>query len=283
MNIVISNLQKAEVFTSLFQHVKLFTEHITLLFDKEKLYIQSMDSSRVSILEFTIPVAWFDHYEHSAASAIPIGLHVTCLYKILSTRDKAQEIRISYDVDESDRLYFHFTCGRSLTNSIATAVAEDAPVAAKDVDNKAVFDKRLELPLMDIDSETMHIPETECQAEFSILSGTFANLIHQLKLFGETLEIECSEDKILLNSLSVETGKMSVEIDINDLTEFSINEGETMNLSFSLSILNSICMYNKLTKEVVIQLTNHFPMKVKYDLGEEATLCFYLAPRVSDD
>ena len=287
MDIIISNLQKADVFASLFQHMKLFTEHITIMFDKEKMYIQAMDASRVSILEFTIPVAWFDKYEHTCASAIPIGVHATCLYKILSTRDKAQEIHISFKEDESDKLYFHFTCGRSLTNGIAAAAAatddDGAAVAVKDAVNKSVFDKRFELPLMDIDFETMHIPESECQAEFSILSGTFSSLIHQLKLFGDTLEIECSEEQILLHSLSVETGKMSVEIDINDLTEFSINEGETMNLSFSLSLLNNICMYNKLAKEVVIQLTSNFPMKVTYDLGDDASICFYLAPRINDD
>ena len=53
-------------------------------------------------------------------------------------------------------------------------------------DNPTIFDKRFELPLIDIDTEMMSIPEMEYQAEFSLPSNTFVTLIDQLKLFGET-------------------------------------------------------------------------------------------------
>jgi DNA polymerase III sliding clamp (beta) subunit (PCNA family) len=286
MDIRITNLHRADLFAALFQHIKLFTEHITLLFDQEKMYLQTMDSARVSIIECTLPAAWFDHYEHSAPSTVAIGLHATSLFKILSTRDKAQEIRISYSTEDSDRLYFHFTCPSASASAVAVSGAdpeEPSIPPVRDPAIRSVFDKHFELPLMEIDYEMMHIPVTDCQAEFSILSSTFASLVTQLKLFGDTLVVDCSEEKIQLHSLSVETGKMSVEININDLTEFTINEGETMNLSFSLGLLHHICMYNKLSKEVIIQLTTNFPMKVTYDLDDQASMVFYLAPRINDD
>ena len=78
------------------------------------------------------------------------------------------------------------------------------------VDNsKTVFDKSFEVPLVDIDSELLQIPETEYPAEFSMPSISFASLIGQLKQFGDNLTIECTEEHIHLVAESQEYGKMN--------------------------------------------------------------------------
>ena len=260
MNITINSTGKAEVFGLLFQHIRLFTEHINVTFDKEKMFMQSMDSSRVSVFELSLPSTWFDNYEHTSASAITLGIPATMLFKILNTRDKQQDIEIIY-IEEDDKLFVNFSS-----------------------DNASVFNKRFELPLIDLDCELMEIPYTESEAEFSIESTTFANLINQLKIFGDTIEIQCTEDKIILHSISIEAGKMLVDINIDELTEYSITEGEIMKLSFSLSMLHNICMYNKISKEVEIHLIKDFPMKLVYALGDDnARFTFYLAPKIGDD
>jgi len=89
MNITINNTGKAELFGLLFQHVRLFTEHVNVTFDKEKMFMQSMDSARVSVFELSLPATWFDSYEHTGASAITLGIPATMLFKILNTRDKS--------------------------------------------------------------------------------------------------------------------------------------------------------------------------------------------------
>jgi proliferating cell nuclear antigen len=261
MNIVIKNQQKAECFSTIFQHIRLFTEHINITFEKERLYIQSMDTARVSIFELYLTNTWFDVYEHTNASAITIGVNSTLLFKILNTREKTQETTIKFDSENSDKLYINFTS-----------------------ENKAIFDKNFEFPLMDLEHDIMGIPDTDYNAEFSLCSTNFANLINQLKLFGDTLDIHCSEEKILLISTTQDSGKMMVQIDINDLNEFSINEGETIELSFSISMLHNICMYSKISKNINVYIKDNFPMKITYNLGEEnANMVFYLAPKIKDD
>jgi len=57
-----------------------------------------------------------------------------------------------------------------------------------------------------------------------------------------------------------------------------------MKISFSLSRIHNICSYHKLSKEVDIILTHDYPMKIIYKLDEEeATMTFYLAPKIGDD
>jgi len=48
--------------------------------------------------------------------------------------------------------------------------------------NKAIFDKTFEMPLIDLDMELMTVPEMDYQAEFSLPSTNFNNLITQLNL-----------------------------------------------------------------------------------------------------
>jgi len=261
MNIIIKDQQKAECFSTIFQYIKLFTEHINITFEKERLYIQSMDTARVSIFELYLTNKWFDTYEHTNASAITIGVNSTLLFKILNTREKTQETNIKFDSGNSDKLYINFTS-----------------------ENKAIFDKNFEFPLMDLEHDIMGIPDTDYNAEFSLCSSNFANIVNQLKLFGDTMDIHCSEEKILLNSTCQESGKMTVQIDINDLNEFSINEGETIELSFSINMLHNICMYSKISKNINVYIKDEFPMKITYNLGEDGSkMVFYLAPKIKDD
>lgn len=277
MEIILHHPHKTDIFCALFQNIKQFTDHINLFFEKERLFVQSMDSAHVSILEIELPAKWFDSYKakESEGSAeanwpsIVIGLNVSVLSKILATREKSQTITIVYNPEqEDDKLFIHFVS-----------------------ENRSIFDKHFELPLVDIDSQVMEIPAIDYQAEMTISAANFANIINQLKLFGDTMEIHCSEEKIVMYSNSPESGKMFVEVNMDDLTEFAIEEGGKMEVSFSLTYLHKIAMYHKLVKDIQLKISANYPMKIVYGLEtveEEsqtdfARMTFYLAPKMNED
>ena len=135
MNIAITNLQKAETFAAIFQHIKVFTDNVNIMFEAERMYIQAMDTSRVSIFEIVLPAAWFDKYEQTNAANTTIGINTVILFKILNTRDKMQEITIDYSEDNTDKLFIHFTS-----------------------ENKAEFDKHFEVALMNIRQNSLLDP-----------------------------------------------------------------------------------------------------------------------------
>jgi proliferating cell nuclear antigen len=259
MDIKINNLLKADVFSSLFQHIKLFTEHINITFSDEKMYLQTMDGSRVSIVEMNLPSSWFDEYTIND-SAITMGVQANVLFKVLNCRDKDQTIHLDYEAD-SDKLCIHFTSEKQQS-----------------------FDKHFEINLIDLDVELLEIPSFDSNTDISVPSSYFAGTITQLQIFGDTIEFECSEEKVQLISHSVDSGKMKVDIDVDELTGYSITEGEVMKISFSLSRIHNICNYHKLSKEMDIILTNDYPMKIIYKLDDEdASMIFYLAPKIGDD
>jgi proliferating cell nuclear antigen len=264
MNICINQIQKAEIFAGVFQHIKAFTEQVNIMFEKDRMYIQTMDGSHVSIIEMMLPNNWFDEYSHKEPGTIKIGVHSTMLFKVLSAREKTQNIQIEYDTNDSDKLCIHFTS-----------------------ENKVEFDKHFELPLIDLDYDIMAIPAVNHQAEFSLSSPHFASLIHQLQMFGDSLDINCNENKIMLCSRSVDQGKMYVEIKIDDLSSFIIDENCELNLSYSLQYLHNVCLYNKLAKEINIKISENYPIQIVYYLDDsenhDARVVFYLAPKIQDD
>ena len=260
MRIQISDTTKCDTFVNLFQHLKQFTEYVNVIFSEEEMFIQSMDNGRVLVFEIHLPKQWFDVYEIGYGS-ITLGISTSLFFKVLNVRDKTQELTL--ETDDSSSLMI------KLSNSTV----------------KTIFDKQFELPMIDIDYELMDIPEKEHQAEFTLESATFATLVNQLKIFGDSVTITCTEEKIHLSSDSQELGKMMTNIPIDDLQEFAIDEGETLNLNFSLKYIHDICLYQKINKHITLGVSRDFPMKVTYNLAsdmENATFCFYIAPRMED-
>ena len=96
------------------------------------------------------------------------------------------------------------------------------------------------------------------------------------------MNIQCSEEKISICSKGV-CGEMLVNIPIDDLSEYSISEGENINVSYSLNYLAKMCMTTKLSSEIEFGVSAQFPMRIKYDLGEGSQVMFFIAPKIEDD
>ena len=258
MKLEITDLHKADVFVQCFQHMKTFVDNINIVFKEEQLYIQAIDHSMILIMEFSLPSEWFESY--SLSESITVGINCSLLSKVLSIRDKTQ--KISWTTEENpDKLNIAFHAENS----------------------KLVFDKGFELPLIDFDTELLAIPPIDYPAEFTLPTVIFANMIHQLKQFGDTLNIECTEEYINMVSDSVEYGTMNTHMPIEDLEEYAINEGQTVKSGYGLKYLGNVCLYQKVAKSIFVGVSDSFPMKIQFLMENDAQMTFYLAPKVVDE
>ena len=258
----ITNLHHADCFVALFQHVKLFSEHINIIFDENKMYIQCMDSSKVSVFEIFLPKEWFDSYELVDNASTTIGISSNMLFKVLNTRDKKQDIHLSFD-SEGERISIEFHC-----------------------DDKNVYDKEFTLPLMEIESEIMNIPEMASTADISLPSANFASVVKDMKLFGDTLNLSCDQENLTMSANSDESGKMNVKITTDDLTSYEIEEDAELNISYSLNILSNVSLYSKLSEHIHFHAKEGFPLKIVYELDsdiEAAKMVFFIAPKIDDE
>jgi proliferating cell nuclear antigen len=257
MKITISNKNKKDIFVSLFQVLKNCTSLITVIFETDNLHIQGMDKSHVCLFDVTLKSTWFEEYIVEEKTTVSFDASV--FHLIISTKQ------------DSHNIIIHKTEEDSLNVDLVSKEH-----------SKGEFDKYFKISLAEFDHQLMNVPEVDYDAEFSISSKKICEIVSQMMTFGTNININCSEEKINLITNGI-TGEMLVNIPIEDLTEYSIVEGGEINLSYSLNYIYKMCLTNKLSNEIIFNISEEYPMKIQYDLGDESYMIFFIAPKISND
>ena len=271
MILTIENSRKADIFATIFSHLKIFADGININFYEDHLYIQGMDYAHISLFEIKIMQDWFDKYEILPDDIKEIGVNSVILSKILHTRQEPHSINLGFE-GQPDKINIDFRCT-----------------------DKEIIDRYFEIPLVNIDQEHLAIPNTEYEAQFTIPSKTFAKLIDELALFNDSLEINCTEENITLTA-SGDEGKMTAKISHEDLEEYSIitSDGESkVNVSLTLKYFHDMSQFHKISPEITLQISEQWPTELRYlfednqpgDPAEFSTknnsyIRFFLAPKI---
>ena len=258
MRLTIENKSKLEVFVAIFQILKNWSSHINIHFETTRLFIQSVDKSHICLANIEIKSKWFSEYIIDTNNKI--SLDSTSFYAMMIYALKHDILEIIFDEEKtSDILFINL-----LNNK-----------------EKKSFNHYFELPLIDADEDNLSIPNVEYDLDLSIESKKIVDLFAELLVFGNDLNIVCNENKLEFTS-SGDTGKLKVDVPVADLEEFSICEDLTLDISYSLNHLLKMCSSIKLSELVTISISEEYPMSLKYDLGDESSVLFYIAPKISD-
>lgn len=258
MRIQISDKKKKDIFVSLFQVLKNCSTLISITFEPDVAHIQGMDKSHVCLFDVKLHKNWFTNYDIIDSTKICFDSNV--FHSIISTKSENQDLIIKMNSDDQDVLYVNF---------------ESIEV------KKGDFKKSFKMPLVEYEYDEMNIPVVDYDAEFSLSSKQISDMFSQLNNFGNDIIINCSETSISLTTNGI-TGEMRVDIPIDDLSSYSIVEGEDITLTYSLAYINKMCITNKLSSDVEFSLSNECPMKISYDLGDNSLMIFFMAPKMND-
>ncbi len=261
MKLTIENKGKLEMFVAIFQLLKNWGSYLSLQFKLDQLYIQSMDKSHICLSSIIIKAVWFSEYKVETATNITVD--AASFSTMMNYALKHNRVEVVYDESgSSDKLSIN------LLNSAEAKVKDN-------------FDHFFELPLMDVEHETLLIPEVDYDVEFTMDAKKFGELISELMVFGSNLNIICTEELLELNA-SGDSGKLKVNIPIDSLNEFAISEGEKLDITYSLTHIGKMCLSSKLGAEVSLGISNEYPMSLKYSLGEDSSVAFFIAPKIAD-
>ena len=259
MKIQISDKKKKETFVSLFHVLKNCSSLISATFETDYIHIQGMDKSHVCLFDIKINKKWFSEYTIEKVTRISFDSNV--FHSIISTKSDNQDLIFKTDSNE-ETLHIHFVSPEI---------------------KKGDFKKYFKMPLAEYDYEELNIPIVEYDAEFILSSKQISEIFTQLNNFGDDIIIKCSdENDISLSTIGV-TGEMRVDIPIDDLTSYSIVEDEEITLTYSLTYINKMCITNKLSTEIEFSLSDKCPMKILYNLGDDSSLMFFIAPKMNNE
>jgi len=270
MKIVITDKSKKDIFVTIFKCLSNFTNAIHIVFYPTYIYLQGMDKAHVCLYDVKVDAAWFSQYEFvsdvgatvdgvgaTVSDVNTISINPATLYNVLSITQDHQTMTIHYSGDP-EKLNIDFV---------------------NELQLKGEFSKYFEIPLIEVDMQILDIPEVDYDAEFSVNSKKMHEITTQLSLFGETMNIFCSEEMLNISATG-DSGKMMINIPIDDLNSFSINEGQEFVLNYSLNYVHKMCVTNKLAHEITFGVSETFPMKISYDIGDASSVSFYLAPKI---
>lgn len=266
MRLIIDNKSKQEIFVAIFQILKNWSSHINMHFEKDKLYIQAMDKSHICLADISVMSGWFSTYEciNNANICVDSGQFAILINYAL----KHTTLEMLFDIDiNEDKLYINFLNGQGQCQG------QDKKTGA--------FDHFFELSLMDMDETELGVPTVEYDVDFNIDCKKWVEVLSELNTIGQDLNIQCKENTIELNATGDAT-KLKVNIPVDDLNEYAIAEGEELNISYSLGHLCKMCCSTKLGSSVEVSLSNEYPMSLKYNLGDNSRVIFYIAPKISD-
>lgn len=135
---------------------------------------------------------------------------------------------------------------------------------------KKIQEYMFELPLIFLPHDMMNIPiDTEYTAEIRLSSEWMAEIVKTLKGFGDTVEIECSENEIAISVNGSEQGIMRVPISTDKLAFFSIEEGANMDVFIRLKYMLIMSSFHKLSKQVILRIEKDRPIQWVYSLEKE--------------
>jgi proliferating cell nuclear antigen len=260
MRVVISNPKHSSAIGVIFASLKPFTTTIALNITTEGIYIQGMDTSQVCLFECNLGSDWFDSFEVEEEDVERIALSTSIASKVMATRAGNQIVTLEADPD-SDKLSISFT-----------GVSD-------------IYDKHFELPLMEIDIDTINVPENDSDVDLVLPSKNFSELISQFEIFDTTLLFTFTEEEIVMKA-SGDDGSMSTTMKLEDVSEYAIGEGEEVKQSFALRYIKMMAAFGKLANEVSMEFGDDQPLRLKYILSsddEESYIRFFLAPKINDD
>jgi proliferating cell nuclear antigen len=301
MKLIIQDKNKISKFATIFQYAKNFTETIILDFTQERLYIQSMDKAHVCLLELHLQNDWFDLYEYEDEKEnLFVGVNNELFYKIINSKQEEQQMKIEYE-DGSDTINLSFSEKEDLEelkNAKNAKNAKKKNTKKKKANNKSKkkgkekevekkdkskhFSKSFEMKTFDVENQLLGIPEYDYSVDLILPAKVCVSLSQELSMFNDNVRIICSQDNVELIA-SGNTGKMKVNMDIDDVIEYAIEEGVQLDITYSIQYFQLMCQFHKLADKVTLGFSENLPMTMMYELDETSSMKFYLAPVMDDD
>jgi proliferating cell nuclear antigen len=249
MKLQINDIAKAFEWIELFKFIKQLNQHVTFMCKQDQLYIQLMDDSHICLIDITIPATWFTLYESENQT---FSVMTPILVKIFGM----------YTVDTMIEL-----------------IAGDEKLEINFKNKKE--QKYFEINMMDIEKDVLSPAMPDTKLDFVMKTKILDKYMNELAIFGDEAMICCKDDKLCLKAKGDE-GSISIEIDGDNLEEFSVVDGYEVETRYCLKYLQYITKLHNIYPNVHLFLDDSSPLVITFD-NSTITIKYYLAPKCDNN
>jgi proliferating cell nuclear antigen len=220
-----------------------------------------MDSSHISLCELNLKATGFTDYR--CDRDLSMGLSLTNLAKILKCAGNDDTVAIR-SADDSD---------------VATFVFESTKT-----DKISEF----EFKLMDIDSESLNVPDKKYDCQVKMPSKEFRTIITDLAALGDNCTISVSKEGVSF-SVSGDMGTANVSVRQKSAADEKAKDGTVIDLqnpvklTFTIRHLLNFTKATPLSERVHLSMSADHPLVVEYVMEGAGDIKYYLAPKLDDE
>jgi len=232
----------------------------TLDCSKTGITMQAMDSSHVSLCVLILKATGFELFR--CDRDIALGLSLTNLSKILKCAGNDDSITIQ-SADDAD---------------VATFIFESTKT-----DKISEF----EFKLMDIDSDSLNVPDKKFDCQVKMSSKEFRTIMSDLSALGDNCTINVSKDGVQF-SVAGDMGTANVTVRQKTAADdekdgCTIELAEPVKLTFTIRHLLNFTKATPLSERVHLSLASDHPLVVEYMMKGVGSIKYYLAPKLDEE
>lgn len=259
------------------------------------LSIQAMDSSHVALVHLLLRDDCFVKYQCERNSIL--GLNLASLSKVLKIVENTDSLTLRHDED----------------SDVVTILTENTEKTRR---------CEYQLKLLEIEAESMGIPEMDYRSTVTLSSAEFAKIVRDMAIFNDIVTIDISKEGVKFSAagdvgqaytflqatgVADRGGRREVKSDVKSEVKDEQNNDdddvplarkyskaeaaaigvevqmeEPITMSFALRFMGIFAKGSTLSERVTLKFARDSPCMVEYGIDNVGYLRYYLAPKLDD-
>lgn len=213
-------------------------------------WVMSPDKTSLAVLE--MPMLSFDEYH--VDEEMRLVIRTDELNKIVRRATRNDDIVIQYNIEEQ-------------------------AVEVELRDRKLGFSRKFLVPATTTGAEELRSLKLEPTARFTIITDDFKTMIQDVKVVGDFIEIEATEESIIVRSQAEEREYEWVMTPDDVLAGLDVSEAARA--TYSRSVLETATKPVGAAESVKVSFATDYPMKIEFSFPNGERLELYIAPSIS--
>jgi proliferating cell nuclear antigen len=219
----------------------------------EGISIQGMDASHVALSN--VYLSKIDCIFYHIKESITVGIDMIRLSKLLAMADGEDSLELFIKSDDE-----------AIINMIIVSY-----------DNKKR--SHFQIPLLDIDSDSLNIPEMIYKGHVVQKSSEILSAIRDLGFFGDSVKIGIDNSELKVR-VEGDFGKGERAWKDGILRTTSLDE---LQQSYPVKYMLMALKGNSVSSEVSIEMTQGSPIRISYSFGKASKIINYVAPKMDEN
>ncbi|KAJ1641929.1 hypothetical protein LPJ64_006168 [Coemansia asiatica] len=254
-------IPQASLLKKIIEAIKELVDEANFDFSETGIRLQAMDKSHIALSFLHLRSDGFSEYRCDRSQTL--GINLNSFSKILKCSANDDQVQIKA-ADEAEALSLTFE------NSAKDRMSE------------------FNLKLMDIDIDSVEVPDMDYQATVSMSAQEFARIVRDLGSIGEAVTIDATKQGVRFSATGDDGSgnillKHQKSVDDDSTSATTVEITEPVSHSLALKYLANFAKAAPLADRVTINLIEEAPVMFEFKISDMGHIRFYLAPQIEED